>query len=185
MVRWLGIALPTLLCACSGGARKQTPALPLGGASDEKVGVEMTLPRLGGGKVTVSDLRGRPVVLVLFTTGPLQCQKEAKDFVRLHQRFGKEVHFLGISVDTHANLTMIQAFVEVAGYGFPVLLATPTDLELVGGIGATNVVPRTVLLDRQGRIIQDHGGRTSFARLVEGIKGELRGERTPRATVTP
>lgn len=173
------------VCACSGGAQKSPSGTAPALAPAEKVGVEMTLPRLGGGEVAVGKLRGRPVVLVLFTTGPLQCQKEARDFVRLHQRYGKQVHFLGIALDSHTNLAMISAFVEVAGYRFPVLLATPTDLELVGGIGQTSVVPRTVLLDRAGRTIQDHVGRTDFNRLVVGIEGQLRGTRTPRATVIP
>ena len=143
----------------------------------------MTLPRLGGGHLAVEDLRGRPVVLALFTTGPLSCQQEAREISRLHQRYRHRVHFVGVALDSHSNNAMVEAFVEVSGYGFPVLLATPTNLDLVGGLGATSVVPRTVLLDSAGRIVQDHTGRTDFKRLVESIQDLLRGGKLPRASV--
>jgi len=155
-----------LMVGC-GGTAKQGPELELGKPGRSATGVEMTLPRVGGGKVSVSDLRGSPVVITLFTTWCLRCQAEASRFVQLHAR--EDLKVLGVALDT-TGLTVIRTYVDFVGFRFPVLLARPDDLELVGGLGATKQVPRTVLLDRKGRIVLDQVGQTDFAELDAAIK---------------
>ena len=162
------LVLATLLATGCGSAAKQGPELELGVPDRRAAGVEMTLPRVGGGKVSVSDLRGSPVVITLFTTWCLRCQAEARRFVQLHER--KEVKVLGVALDVTTGLTMIQTYVDFVGFRFDVLLARPDDLELVGGLGATKKVPRTLLLDRKGRIVLDQVGQTDFVKLEAAIK---------------
>ena len=130
--------------------------------------VSMTLPRLDGGKLSLASLRGRPVLLTLFTTWWVPCQEEAPAFVRFDERFRQDgLAVVGIALD-NAGITparLVQLYVSEMGIRFPVLLAPPDDLELVGGVGATKAVPRTLLLDRQGRIVLEHVGRTRFQAL--------------------
>jgi peroxiredoxin len=127
--------------------------------------VQMTLPRLGGGIVSLESLRGRPVLISLFTTWWIPCQEEAPRFVRFDERFGRDgLVVLGIALDSDGSTPakLVQIYVNEMGIRFPVLLASPNDLELVGGVGQTKAVPRTLLLDRQGRIIIDQVGATRF-----------------------
>lgn len=158
------------LVAGCGGTAKQGPELELGKPGHKAAGVEMTLPRLGGGKVSVSALRGSPLVITLFTTWCLRCQAEARRFVKLHAREDLDLKVLGVALDATTGLTMIQTYVDFVGFRFAVLLARPDDLELVGGLGTTQQVPRTVLLDRKGRIVLDQVGQTDFAKLDAAIK---------------
>lgn len=63
---------------------------------------DFTLPADGGGNVTLSDLRGKQVVLYFYpkddTSG---CTAEAQDFARLHDDFAKAgAIVLGISKDS-------------------------------------------------------------------------------------
>jgi hypothetical protein len=55
------------------------------------------------------------------------------------------------------------------GFRFDVLLASPEDLELVGAVGKTPLLPRTVLLDREGRAVLDQIGYTDFQVLEKKI----------------
>jgi len=167
-----------VLAACSGPQGK-----PLG----EPVvasGVHMTLSRLGGGKLAIERYRGAPVLITMFTTWSLRCQAEASQFVQIHDREGgRGLRVVGIALDDLMRVSLLKTYVGFVGFRFPVLLAEPNNLELVGGLGPTKQVPRTVLLDREGRIVQDHGGQTDFGRLERAIKDLVAPMRAPAATV--
>jgi hypothetical protein len=68
------------------------------------------------------------------------------------------------------NDPLIRTFVDFVGMRFDVARAEPDDLDLVGAFGRTSRVPRTVLLDRAGRVVQDHRGQTDFPKLERGLK---------------
>ena len=130
----------------------------------------MTLPRLGGGKLAIESYRGHPVLITLFTTWCLRCQAEAPLFIKIHeQRKPQGLEVVGIALDDLTKVSMVQTYVEFVGYTFPVLLAEPNNLELVAALGPTKRVPRTVLLDRAGRIVEDHVAQTHFDRLERAL----------------
>jgi peroxiredoxin len=131
--------------------------------------LRLTLPRTAGGKLSLEALRGHPIVITLFTTWCLRCQAEAPLFVRLHERLrGRGLRVVGIALDLQASL--VRTYVEFVGFKFDVLLATPDDLELVGAVGATRQVPRTLLVDSEGRVVLDQSGFTDFATLEPRVE---------------
>jgi cytochrome c biogenesis protein CcmG/thiol:disulfide interchange protein DsbE len=139
----------------------------------------MTLPRLGGGSLSLQSLRGRPVLITLFTTWWVPCQEEAPAFLRLDERFrSRGLAVVGIALNTGGTTPakLVALYVEEVGLRFPVLLASPDDLELMGGLGPTKAVPRTILLDGEGRIVLDQTGATRFQELERKIL-ELLGRR--------
>jgi peroxiredoxin len=141
--------------------------------------VQMTLPRLDGGTLSIESLRGRPVLLTLFTTWWVPCQGEAPTFVRFDERFRQDgLAVVGVALDEAGKTPaqLVRLWVDEMGIRYPVLLAPPNDLELVGGVGQTKAVPRTLLLDRQGRIILDQVGKTRFQALEIKVL-ELLGKR--------
>lgn len=165
-------AAASLLVGCGGPARG--PELQLNQPASVDPGARMTLPRLGGGQVSLQELRGRPVLLTLFTTWCLRCQAEAPLFVQLHEQHGRRgLRILAVALDVRGR-PMVQPYVEFVGFKFDVLLARPDDIELVGGLGVTRQVPRTVLLDARGRIVLDQQGATDFAALRAGVERSLR-----------
>ena len=165
---------PALLCCCllaltrCGGAQRPESNEPLSLAPEPTARVTMTLPRLGGGSLSIESYRGHPVLITLFTTWCLRCQAEAPLFVRLSER-EEGPRVVGIALDDLTKLSMVQTYVGFVGFRFPVLLAEPTSLELVGGLGPTKQVPRTVLLDAKGVVVQDHVGQTDFPRLERAL----------------
>ena len=158
----------SLLLSGCGAPRPKGPEIEVG--RPEAKGAEMTLPRLGGGSVSLSKLRGGPVVISLFTTWCLRCQAEAPRLVELHARHrARGLVVLGVALDV-TTIELIKTYVEYVGFSFDVLLARPNDLELVGALGVTKQVPRTVLLDGQGKIVDDQLGSTNFDRLRQRIE---------------
>lgn len=114
------------------------------------------------------SLRGKPVLITLFTTGSIRCQAEMAIFIQLHEREGpRGLQVLGVALAPLGlrGLPLVKTYVEVTKIPFAVLLAEPGNLELVGALGKTPQVPRTVLLDRGGSVVLDHRLRTRFPQL--------------------
>jgi peroxiredoxin len=179
------VALALVLAGC----RPPPAAEPLLPA--DRAAVQLTLPRLGGGgSLSLEAQRGRPVVLTLFTTWCFRCQAEAPSFQRLHERFAaRGLLVVGIALNAGGTrpAELVRLYVEETGFRFPVLVAAPDDLELVGGLGRTPEIPRTLLLDREGRILLDQVGETRFAALeaaVLRLLGEAPTRRAPGSVPT-
>ncbi len=182
----LACGLTVALAAC-GGAQKQSPedGDPLAGAR-QRTPVSLTLPRLGGGDLSLDALRGKPVLVTLFTTWSLRCQAEAPLLLQLQDRYpGLQVVGISIGPLGQSGLPLVQAFVEVTGITYPVLLAEHDNLDLVGAFGQVKHVPRTVLLDAAGRELHEHVGQTDFPKLykqLDALFGTRRSKRRDAAS---
>lgn len=164
----LALLLAALLFggAC-GGAEGQRPG-PRSGVLASGRPLSLTLPRLGGGTLSLEELRGQRVLLTIFATWDLRSQAEAPLMQQLHARRGeRDLAVVGVYLGPLGakGLPLVRTFVEVMGITYPVLLAEPTNPELVGALGTTRQVPRTLLLDPQGRVELEMVGQTDFPRL--------------------
>ena len=131
--------------------------------------VDVTLPLLPRGNLTLSSLRGKPVVLALFATWDLRSQAEAAMMQQLHERRQEEVSVVSVALGPLGakGLPMIRTFAEVMGLTYPVMLAEPDDATLAAALGRTTRVPRTLLLDAHGRVLLDMTGQTDFPKLIK------------------
>lgn len=156
-------------CGGSDSARRADPD-PLG-QQHATPALKLLLPRLGGGELAIQDLRGAPVLLTLFTTWSLRCQAEAPLLAALPERYpGLQVVGVALGPLGARGLPMVEAFVEVSGVTYPVLLAETEDLDLVGALGPVRHVPRTLLLDREGKTVLEQTGQTDFPALHRELK---------------
>lgn len=165
MVRRLKAALIILwLIAAGCASTPPRPDPPSATESESAAPVELTLPRLRGGEVSLAGLRGRLVLITLFTTWSLRSQAEAPLFGKLQEQHHDQLVVLGIALDIKGR-QLIETYVSVVGLTFDVLLAHPSDPDLVRALGPTTQVPRTLLLDRKGRVVLDQPGQTDFPKL--------------------
>lgn len=123
---------------------------------------QFTLPRDGGATISLSDFKGRKVVLYFYpkdnTSG---CTVEAIDFTALLPEFEKaDTAVVGVSPDSPASH---DAFCRKHGLG--VILASDEDKSVLSAYGVwteksmygrryMGVERTTVLVDRDGRIAQ-------------------------------
>ncbi len=121
---------------------------------------DFTLPRNGGGRIALADLRGRKVVLYFYPKANTPgCTQEAIAFSRLKARFADvETEVIGVSADA---VKAQDRFTAKHGLSTPLLSdETRTMLEAYGVWGEKTlfgrrymgIVRTTVLIDRDGRV---------------------------------
>lgn len=111
---------------------------------------DFTLPMYGGGEVTLSDLRGKVVLLNFWATWCPPCMQELSTVQKeIIDRFaGREFAFIFASRgDTEEQIAKTR---EERGFDFP--MAMDKD-EAVFKLFAKKGIPHNYLIDRDGRIV--------------------------------
>ncbi len=142
-------------------ARPPPPSAP--------VAPPFSLERLGGGRVTLAELRGQVVVIDFWATWCPPCRAEMPWLVAMGQRLGpKGVVFLAISEDDPpGQVPLVTAFArEVPGLERFAVLGDP-DVERRYGVTS---LPTLFVVDRQGRIAQRFVGQADEATVVQAVE---------------
>jgi len=110
---------------------------------------DFTLPTLEGGLVTLSELRGQPILINLWASWCPPCRLEMPLLINVYQRYQSEgLVILGLNVTEQDSLEAVNAFVEEFDVPFPVLLdeAGHVSNDAYGMMG----LPMSVFVDRNG-----------------------------------
>jgi len=141
---------------------------------------DFELHSLDGGMVTLSSLRGRPVLLNFWATWCTPCRVEMPWLVALDQQYrGRGIQIIGVSLDDAGGEHQVATFAKDKGVTYPVLLADSTVANLYGGV---RFMPQSFFIDRDGRIKMTTIGLTSKEDLEDGVKALLAGDSTPKLT---
>lgn len=99
---------------------------------------------------SLSEFRGKIVVLNFWATWCPACKEELAAFEKIHKKYQQSgVVVLAVATDSQ-GWSEVSSFLAGRKLEFPVLLGTPHICRLYGGIES---LPRTFFLDRQGRIV--------------------------------
>jgi len=135
----------------SNAGKAMQPMLPpedLAGAAPA-----FTLVDLNGKSVSLSDFRGKIVVLNFWATWCPPCRREIPDFIDLQKEYGsRSVQIVGIALDEPEK---VQAFARQNGMNYPVLLGSDEVSMKYGGIEG---IPTTFIIDKNGRIVNRFEG---------------------------
>lgn len=115
---------------------------------------EATLDAINGETKTLSDYRGKPLIINLWASYCLPCRAEMASLERLAQRYnGKDFNVIGISIDDYRNLAT--AFIKQTGITFENYQDHKLVVEnMLGG----KTIPLTVLVNARGRIMNKVSG---------------------------
>ena len=116
---------------------------------------EFTLSDLDGDQVSLSDYRGKVVVIDFWATWCPPCRKGIPDFVELQKAYGEDkLVILGVNLDQGAPaqvMNMVRDFTDNYNINYPVLLH---DMAIVGAYGGIQSIPTTFVVDQEGKVRQ-------------------------------
>ena len=141
------------------------------GAAAQAVGVrklfEATGPDVKGGGVPMRSFLGKPLVVNFWATWCAPCLEEMPHLDELARSLA-EVQFVGLGIDTQANIERFLAGVPVA---YPVLVAGNSAIANVRELGnAAGGLPFTVLINAKGELVETLLGQQSLENLRNKIK---------------
>lgn len=111
---------------------------------------DFTLDLLGGGTVTLSDLRGKPVVLNIWATWCPPCRKEMPAIEKVYRSY-KDLGLvvIGLNLTSQDSEPAVSAFIQQLDLTFPIALDRDGS---VGDRYQLMGLPTTFFIDRQGVI---------------------------------
>ena len=169
-------ALIALLIFWSPEASAQTAQPSVESTTIVKEGAQapdFTVEMFDGTKVTLSELKGKVVLVNFWATWCPPCRNElARVEKEIIERFkGQEFVFLPIS--RGESKEKVAEFRNKMGYTFPMGLDTT---QAIFKKYATNYIPRNFLVDRDGKVVKASVGYddAEFAALVKLIEKEIK-----------
>jgi peroxiredoxin len=110
-----------------------------------------TLRDINGASVSLSDFKGKVVLLNFWATWCGPCKQEMPHLDKLDKDFGPQgFKVLSISTDDARAASKVKPYIKGRGYGFTVLL--DKDTSVVSQFNPSKTLPYTVLIGRSGNI---------------------------------
>lgn len=166
---WLILGLAVLAAAIGGYVqhRSQQPA-PMDSALIGQPLPALALPDLDGKLHRLSDNRGHRVLLNFWASWCGPCLEEMPALSQAQEKFGDHAPIvLGIAMDEPAR---VRAFLAAHPVSYPILLGqmTPPSTSLLLG-DSREILPYSVLIDTDGRILTTHEGALSASQLEQWL----------------
>ena len=109
-----------------------------------------------GKKVSLSDFKGKVILLDFWATWCVPCKKEIPGFIDLQKKFGdRGLQIVGVSVDDSQKLA--KEYATSMKMNYPVLLAEGRE-DILKAYDPIPSIPVSIIIDRGGRIVARHLG---------------------------
>jgi peroxiredoxin len=123
---------------------------------------------LQGNDYTLSQYKGKVVLINFFTFFCGPCREEMPDLEKINQEMkGKGFETLGIALSS--DPTQIRFLVKQLGLNYPVLMG---DEKVSKAYGNVEVVPTTFIIDKQGNIVHKVLGtrkKEEFVKMIQAL----------------
>jgi thiol-disulfide isomerase/thioredoxin len=128
-----------------------------------------TLVDLTGNKVSLSDFKGRPLVVNFWGTYCAPCKIEMPWLQEFSQKYASSgFHVIGITYDSEVGHDTIAKDTQQLGVTYPVLLSDPkAEKDYLSG---TEALPMSFYVDKTGKIIEVTAGLGSKDQLESMVK---------------
>jgi thiol-disulfide isomerase/thioredoxin len=121
-----------------------------------KIAPGFTLATLDGKKVSLSDYKGRPVLVNFWATWCGPCKVEMPWFEEFHKQYAAQgFEILGLTDDADAGKDLIAKTARKTGVTYPILL---TDGKVQTAYGGLDVLPMSFYVDRNGVVVEETAG---------------------------
>lgn len=136
---------------------------------DRSFAPDFTVYDREGKAVSLSDLRGKPVVLNFWASWCGPCKNEIPDFNDAYAEYGEEIHFMMVNLTDGYQETEKSAlsFIDNSGYSFPIYLDKEMAAATAYGIYS---IPATYFIDEEGYLVTRASGMLNKEGLQQGIE---------------
>ncbi len=149
---------PQLLGAADGGHHQDQSQAP-----------DFTLIDFNGQKLTLSQYKGKVVLLDFWASWCTPCQAEIPQFIEWQKKYGTQgLQIIGISLDD--NEKAARNFVARLKPNYPVAMG---DAKLGESYGGVLGLPANFVISRKGHIMARYVGVTDLKRLEQKIESAL------------
>lgn len=112
---------------------------------------DFTFPDLDGRQVSLSDFRGKVVLVNIWATWCPPCRDEMPSMQKLYERFkGEDFEILAVSIDAEGR-EAVAPFMQQMNLTFPALLDPE---EKIRSLYVITGVPESFIIDRNGILVQ-------------------------------
>jgi len=113
--------------------------------------IDLVLPALDGGQIELSRLRGRVVVLHVFTTWSMASQADVDQLITAHRAYPSRLRVVGLALDPDGYRLVAPWRTAMR---IPYLIALSTEAVRSGrsSLGRIREVPTTILVDSDGTV---------------------------------
>ena len=169
-----GLVILVLLLIGASGCGVETEREEIGeleeGVSAEKEwgnAPDFTLPDLEGNSLTLSDFKGRVIILNFWATWCPPCRREIPDFVELYEKYKDEgLLIIGVNLD-RGDSRSVKQFSKEYKINYPIVLGNVNVTQDYGGVRA---IPTTFVIDRKGNIKEKYVGYQPRATFEDAVK---------------
>lgn len=147
-----------IITSCSDGDNnKRTPATNAAQTSSAvedtsgkklKDAPDFSLTKRNGETFTLSDHKGKVMVLNVWATWCPPCRKEIPDFIRMQKEMREDVLFVGVSVDRE-GWEVVRPFAKEQGINYPIMVDDGTVRQKYGPFRG---IPTTFIINKKGKI---------------------------------
>lgn len=122
---------------------------------------DFTLKNLSGEEVSLSDYRGKIVMINFWATWCKWCDIEMPDMQKLSN---ENDDLVVLAVDVEEDIKDVKAYIEKGGYDFEVVLDSDG---FVNRTYLVNGLPNSYFVDKEGILLGKVGGAINFAQMNE------------------
>jgi len=140
-----------------------------GGGQELPMAPDFTLKDIYGHQFSLSDFRGKVVILDFFATYCGPCRTQVRELREVKQQFGDRVVIISISVSPEDTDEELRSYAEENGITWRVA----RDTAGVGDDYNVLYLPTLVVVDPEGRIAARHVGLTDSETLAKEVEAAL------------
>jgi len=122
--------------------------------------LDFSFKDITGKKVSLSDFKGKVILLDFWATWCVPCKQEIPGFIELQKKYGdRGLQIIGLSVDDSMN--MAKTYATQMKMNYPILLAEGKE-DILKAYDPIPSIPVSIIIDRGGRIVSRHLGIASM-----------------------
>ncbi|MBU5266371.1 TlpA disulfide reductase family protein [Virgibacillus proomii] len=129
---------------------------------------DFELNTLSGDKLTLTDLRGKKVILNFWATWCPPCREEMPEMEKFYNDVKSDVEIVAVNLtNSEKNEEDVKEYMDKYGYTYPI------PLDVKGKVRNTYqviAVPTTYFIDEEGKIIKIHPGPMNYELMKEAIE---------------